>query len=77
MADTPNEVADRRQEVLRLALQRIVLLRETGPKSAAWQRARIKTMWRLQQQLHTDAAMMQTANTYDNESTVAVADSNG
>ncbi|WP_049762790.1 hypothetical protein [Chloroflexus aggregans] len=77
MADTPNEAGDRRKEVLRLALQRIVLLRETGPKSAAWQRARIKTMWRLQQQLRTDAAMMQTANTYDNESTVAVADSNG
>ncbi|MGQ9612858.1 MAG: hypothetical protein ACUVSL_15195 [Chloroflexus sp.] len=35
---------------LHLALQRIVLLRETGPKSAAWQRARMRTMWRLQQQ---------------------------
>ncbi|RMD82837.1 MAG: hypothetical protein D6823_00790 [Chloroflexi bacterium] len=77
MADTQNEVGACRQEVLRLALQRIVLLRETGPKSAAWQRARIKTMWRLQQQLLTNAAMMQTANTYDNESTVAVADSSG
>ncbi|MGB9738270.1 MAG: hypothetical protein C0184_12270 [Chloroflexus aggregans] len=77
MADTQNEAGVRRQEVLRLALQRIVLLRETGPKSAVWQRARIKTMWRLQQQLLTDAAMMQTANTYDHESTVAVVDSSG
>lgn len=45
--------ADRRA-ALHLALQRIVLLRETGPKSAAWQRARMRTMWRLQQQLAAD-----------------------
>lgn len=43
-----------RRATLHLALQRIVLLRETGPKSAAWQRARMRTMWRLQQQLAAD-----------------------
>lgn len=43
-----------RRAALHLALQRIVLLRETGPKSAAWQRARMRTMWRLQQQLAAD-----------------------
>lgn len=43
-----------RRAVLHLTLQRIVLLRETGPKSAAWQRARMRTMWRLQQQLAVD-----------------------
>ncbi len=55
MADRENETLNTRQaNAIRLALQRIVLLRETGPKSAAWQRARIKTMWRLQQQLTGD-----------------------
>lgn len=32
---------------LNAALRRVVLLRETGPKSAAWQRARVETIWRL------------------------------
>ncbi|WP_298404423.1 hypothetical protein [uncultured Chloroflexus sp.] len=51
-----DEMIAQRRALLRTALQRIVLLRETGPKSAAWHRARIKTMWRLQQQLADDAA---------------------
>lgn len=34
-------------ERLRTALWRVVLLRETGPKSAAWQRARVRTIWHL------------------------------
>jgi hypothetical protein len=29
------------------ALRRVVLLKETGPKSAAWHRARVRTIWRL------------------------------
>lgn len=29
------------------SLRRVVLLRETGPKSAAWHRARAQTIWRL------------------------------
>ncbi|NJN68452.1 MAG: hypothetical protein HC884_17940 [Chloroflexaceae bacterium] len=32
---------------IRDALHRVVLMRETGPKSAAWQRARVQTIWRL------------------------------
>ncbi|NTV64855.1 MAG: hypothetical protein HGA65_15195 [Oscillochloris sp.] len=33
------------------ALRRVILLRETGPKSAAWHRARAQTIWRLLQLL--------------------------
>lgn len=29
------------------SLRRVVLLKETGPKSAAWHRARVRTIWRL------------------------------
>jgi hypothetical protein len=32
---------------LNAALRRVVLLKETGPKSAAWHRARVQTIWRL------------------------------
>jgi len=60
MSDRGNEVLiDRQANAIRIALQRIVLLRETGPKSAAWQRARIKMMWRLRQQLLADTTPRQ------------------
>jgi hypothetical protein len=36
-----------REAGLRRSLRRVVLLRETGPKSAAWHRARVATIWRL------------------------------
>lgn len=52
-----DEMVAQRRAMLRTALQRIVLLRETGPKSAAWHRARVKTMWRLQRQLAAEATM--------------------
>jgi hypothetical protein len=29
----------------------LILMKETGPKSAAWHRARVRTLWRLQQQI--------------------------
>lgn len=32
---------------LNSSLRRVVLLKETGPKSAAWHRARVRTIWRL------------------------------
>lgn len=35
------------RERLNGALRRVVLLKETGPKSAAWHRARVRTIWRL------------------------------
>jgi len=60
MPDRENDaLIDRQANAIRIALQRIVLLRETGPKSAAWQRARIKTMWRLRQQLLADTTPRQ------------------
>ncbi|MFN3374016.1 MAG: hypothetical protein ACK44M_10655 [Chloroflexus sp.] len=64
--DHLDEMIAQRRALLRTALQRIVLLRETGPKSAAWHRARIKTMWRLQQQLADDtAASSRSEQTHD------------
>jgi hypothetical protein len=44
--DDPQELKTPRQR-LTSALRRVVLLRETGPKSAAWHRARTQTIWRL------------------------------
>ncbi|MBX0327511.1 hypothetical protein K2Z83_07440 [Oscillochloris sp. ZM17-4] len=37
------------------SLRRVVLLRETGPKSAAWHRARAQTIWRLHRLLERQA----------------------
>jgi hypothetical protein len=37
------------------SLRRVVLLRETGPKSAAWHRARVRTIWRLHRLLEQRA----------------------
>jgi hypothetical protein len=39
---------------LNSALRRVVLLRETGPKSAAWHRARVATIWRLHRLIEQD-----------------------
>lgn len=44
--DDPQEPKTPRQRLTN-ALRRVVLLRETGPKSAAWHRARAQTIWRL------------------------------
>lgn len=41
---TPDDEADRLEGVVR----QLILMRETGPKSAAWHRARVHTIWRLQ-----------------------------
>lgn len=38
-------------EHIRNTLRQVVLLRETGPKSAAWHRARLRTIWRLHARL--------------------------
>ena len=45
------EPSDPRQTRLTAALRRVVLLKETGPKSAAWHRARVRTIWRLHELL--------------------------
>lgn len=34
-----------------LAVRKLILLRETGPKSAAWHRARVQLIWRLHRQI--------------------------
>lgn len=39
------------------SLRRVVLLRETGPKSAAWHRARVRTIWRLHRLLERPAPL--------------------
>jgi hypothetical protein len=36
---------------LQAQAQALILMKETGPKSAAWHRARVRTLWRLQQQI--------------------------
>jgi uncharacterized coiled-coil DUF342 family protein len=38
-------------ERLRSQIRQLVLMKETGPKSAAWHRARVQTIWRLHRQL--------------------------
>ncbi|NTW03614.1 MAG: hypothetical protein HGA19_20465 [Oscillochloris sp.] len=42
---------DSRHARLTQSLRQVVLLRETGPKSAAWHRARAQTIWRLHHML--------------------------
>ena len=50
--DQPDSTADESTaERLRTALRRVVLLKETGPKSAAWHRARVRTIWHLHELL--------------------------
>ncbi len=40
-----------RAEHLRRQLRQLILLRETGPKSAAWHAARARMIWRLHDEL--------------------------
>lgn len=54
MHDEGNE-AESRGTRLNGALRRVVLLRETGPKSAVWHRARVQTIWRLHRLLEQEA----------------------
>jgi hypothetical protein len=48
------------QDRLRAQLRQLILMRETGPKRAAWHAARARLIWRLhaeiQQEAHADAA---------------------
>ena len=39
------------REELRTRLRQLILLRETGPKSAAWHAARTNLIWRLHDEL--------------------------
>jgi hypothetical protein len=40
-----------RQEQLRARLRQLILMRETGPKRAAWHSARARLIWRLHDEL--------------------------
>jgi hypothetical protein len=45
------EHASNRREELRTRLRQLILLRETGPKSAAWHAARARLIWRLHDEI--------------------------
>lgn len=45
---------DPRGQLLRRQLQQLILLRETGPKSAAWHQARTRMIWRLHDEIRQD-----------------------
>jgi hypothetical protein len=52
--ERPDESApDDKAARLRESVQRLVLLKETGPKSAAWHRARVRSIWRLHRALES------------------------
>lgn len=63
---------DSRAQMLRRQLQQLILLRETGPKSAAWHAARTRMIWRLHDEIKRDAAAptetsMETGRTGDKQ----------
>lgn len=39
---------DAETQHIEATLHQLILMRETGPKSAAWHRARVQMLWRLQ-----------------------------
>jgi hypothetical protein len=43
MTEPPEE----RKDVLRRRVRQLILMRETGPKRAAWHEARLRLIWRL------------------------------
>ena len=45
------EPSDDRQKQLRARLRQLILMRETGPKRAAWHAARARLIWRLHDEL--------------------------
>ncbi len=45
---------------LRGQIRKLVLMKETGPKSAAWHRARVQAIWRL----HRQAEMLEAASAH-------------
>lgn len=55
--------SNKRTEQINDTLRRVVLLRETGPKSSAWHRARVKTIWRLHAMLEQQHTTIPEPNT--------------
>ena len=62
--DVPPIAADDVQR-LRAQIRKLVLMKETGPKSAAWQRARVQMIWRLHRKLDQHAASAATNASFD------------
>jgi hypothetical protein len=52
---------------LRHKIQQLILLRETGPKKAAWHVARTRLLWRLHQRLHATTQQEASTNTSDEQ----------
>jgi hypothetical protein len=46
-----DERAKNKQDQLRAQLRQLILMRETGPKRAAWHAARARLIWRLHDEL--------------------------
>lgn len=46
-------------------VRQLVLMKETGPKSAAWHRARVQMIWRLHRKLDQRAASAETNASFD------------
>lgn len=48
-------------------VRQLVLMKETGPKSAAWHRARVQMIWRLHRRLerHTAASSSEPLNSFE------------
>jgi len=49
------EDSSNKQEQLRSRLRQLILMRETGPKRAAWHEARARLIWRLHAELQHEA----------------------
>jgi hypothetical protein len=49
------------QERLRARLRQLILMRETGPKRAAWHAARARLIWRLHAEIQQEEARAERA----------------
>jgi len=49
------EDSDSNQDRLRAQLRQLILMRETGPKRAAWHAARARLIWRLHAEIQQEA----------------------
>ena len=49
------EAPSSNQERLRRQLRQLILMRETGPKRAAWHAARARLIWRLHAEIQQEA----------------------
>jgi hypothetical protein len=54
-ARVSEESASQRQKQLHARLRQLILMRETGPKRAAWHEARMRLIWRLHDELRQAA----------------------